>query len=714
MFQLLKSHKWKSFTDELKKTNETFDVNMRDEQFNYFLTYAVIYNKYDIVKLLLDKGARIDITDNDGKTLLFTPIKYNYMDILKLLLETNNNVIGVNIIDMRDKFNMTPLHYAIILKNIDAVKLLIKYNSNPNSYTKDGFNSLHLAIYSREPQICEIIINNISNINSQCDTGETALHIACNLQLKNIVEILLKNKANVNIQDHELGITPVFYSVKQNDSEITKLLIEHNINPNIQDYYGNTIINQLIIEDNYELFVSVITSEKIKHIINLNLWNRNGEIPLIIALKLNSDNLMKYIDMLIDKTNFTLQDSDGNNCLYYIIKLELWKQYKNKLVNKKLDIFATNKNHEAPINIIPIKDYKEFIELIVDSYYQKLHSEIVWKDEWENKCNNEVKCKREVRNKISSLTKKFMDGEKLKCYERSYPVKKSKVCLSINDNDPVQFCTFTGCTLDILIGLIYLLKKHNSSCSTITKNFYQNKDLCKFYKSIGIVLESKCEVLNFEIIWVNKNLYIIENFSELFNDCIKKGKRFIIIPIGIEMSNGNHSNYLIYDSKLNEIERFEPNGYSNPYKFNYNPSLLDEVLENKFKGINEKMKYFRPKDYLPKIGFQIFDSFDTDRRKIGDPLGYCVAWSTWYVDMRLTYSEIDRKKLVRSLLKNIRRENISFRNLIRNYSLNITKIRDNILNKEKMDINDWMNDNYTNVQFNEIIKQLIILMKDIK
>lgn len=714
MFQLLKSHKWKSFIDELKKTNETFDVNMRDEQFNYFLTYAVMYNKYDIVKLLLDKGARIDISDNDGKTLLFAPIKYNYMDILKLLLETNNNVIGINIIDMRDKINMTPLHYAVILKNIDAVKLLIKYNSNPNSYAKDGFNSLHMSIYSREPQICEIIINNISNINSQCDTGETALHIACNLQLKNIVEILLKNKANVNIQDYELGITPIFYSVKQNDVEITKLLIEHNVNPNIQDYYGNTIINQLIIEDNYELFVLVMTSEKIKHIINLNLWNRNGEIPLIIALKVNSDNLTKYIDMLIDKTNFTLQDSDGNNCLHYIIKLDLWKQYKNKLVNKKLDIFATNKNHEAPINIIPIKDYKEFIELIVDSYYQKLHSEIVWKDEWENKCNNEIKCKQVIKNKINSLAKKFTDGEKLKCYERSYPVKKSKVCLSINDNDPVKFCTFTGCTLDILIGLIYLLKKHNNSCSTITKNFYQNKDLCKFYKSIGIILESKCEVLNFEIIWVNQNLYMIENFVELFNDCIKRGKRFIIIPIGIELSNGNHSNYLIYDSKLNEIERFEPNGYSNPYKFNYNPSLLDEVLENKFKGINEKMKYFRPKDYLPKIGFQIFDSFDTDRRKIGDPLGYCVAWSTWYVDMRLTYSEIDRKKLVSSLLKNIRHENISFRNLIRNYSLNITKIRDDILNKEKMDINDWMNDNYTNVQFNEIIKQLIILMKDIK
>ena len=83
---------------------------------------------------------------------------------------------------------------------------------------------------------------------------------------------------------------------------------------------------------------------------------------------------------------------------------------------------------------------------------------------------------------------------------------------------------------------------------------------------------------------------------------------YIIIPIGIEHYNGNHANYIIYDIKKNEVERFEPNGSHNPYKLNYNPILLDNLLEKKFKDINPKIKYIRPEEYLPKIGFKIFDA----------------------------------------------------------------------------------------------------------
>jgi hypothetical protein len=72
--------------------------------------------------------------------------------------------------------------------------------------------------------------------------------------------------------------------------------------------------------------------------------------------------------------------------------------------------------------------------------------------------------------------------------------------------------------------------------------------------------------------------------------------------------------------------------------------------------------------------------------------------------MRLLYKNFDRKKLVSVLIKNIKSQNISFKNMIRNYSNDIVTIRDNILNKSKMDINDWINDQYTNEQINSVLK----------
>ena len=98
---------------------------------------------------------------------------------------------------------------------------------------------------------------------------------------------------------------------------------------------------------------------------------------------------------------------------------------------------------------------------------------------------------------------------------------------------------------------------------------------------------------------------------------------------------------------------------------------------------------------MPKIGFQYFDIMETKKKNIGDPGGFCALWSIWYTDMRLTYPHIDRKKLVKKMIKSIKEQNISFRNLIRNYSKNVLDLRDSLFQNVNMSINDWINDQYT-------------------
>jgi len=254
-----------------------------------------------------------------------------------------------------------------------------------------------------------------------------------------------------------------------------------------------------------------------------------------------------------------------------------------------------------------------------------------------------------------------------------------------------------------LIGLIYLVKKHSNVCSTLTKNFSQNKDLCNFYRSVGIFMNSKCEFLNFEIVWVHNRLYLMDGFYEQFQKCLNSKAQFIIIPLGIETREGNHANYLIYDVTLNEIERFEPHGYTTPPGMQYNPTLLDEILENRFKSIDENIKYIKPKDFLPKVGFQLIDVNEHKKRKIGDPEGFCALWCIWYVDMRLTYREYKREELVKVLMKTIRSKNISYRNMIRNYARIVIDIRDEIFKKSNIDINGWMNDEYTDIQIGNVL-----------
>lgn len=742
LFDLLKDNKYDQFEKYLNKEKD-IDINIRDETGNYLLTYAIIKNNIEIVKLLLSKGCRIDITDQEGKSILYLPIKYNYNDIIDLLIDYNKHSIGISIIDVKDTRNNIALHYSIIYKNINAIDILLKANSNPNIVDENGNNSLHLAVYTKKYEICKKIINQDVNINAKTAVGETALHIAINFQLESIIKLLIDNGIDINSQDYNNEITPLIYAVNLNNKNIAKLLLYNQADPNIQDFVGNTAIHYTVIEEMFEILLELLNSEKFIRP-NFNIYNLNGKLPLHLLLEKDKIYENQIMEKLINVTNLNFQDGEGNTPFHHICSKKIWRSYKDILVKKKINCFIKNHKKKRPIDFIPKNEINEFLEMMTNSYLYVLRNyNTVWKEQWENLCNKELfydqlnkqelniineqlgknynkkdntdVCYHIVNNKLNEIYKENTDNQDNQCDSNtSYPLKKSRKCINIAANtNSVELCNFIGSTLDILMGLIYLLKKYNYACSTLTSNFMINKDLCNYYTSIGINANNKCEFMNFEIVWIYKKLFFSENFVNNFKKCINdRNVRFIIIPLGIEILEGNHANYLIFDKKTYEIERFEPYGSASPYKFNYNSKLLDNVLTYKFNEIDTNIKYISPDKYLPKIGFQYLDSYETRTRKIGDPGGFCALWSIWYTDMRLQYPDVDRKALVNKLLKEIKLNNISFKNLIRNYSINITEIRDSLFKLSEMTINDWINDQYTEEQFAKLINGITKLLNN--
>lgn len=720
LFNLIKEHNFDDFKKEIDKLDEDFDVNIRDNTDNYLLTYAILFNKLDIVKLLLTRGAVVDILDQEERSILFIPIRYGYNDILKNLLEDNSNKIGISIVNIRDKKGNIPLHYAIMHNNLNAIKLLLKHDSNVNIFNDDGLNSLHIAVYTKKLDICQEIIKSNINLNSKNKNGESALHIAVSLESDNIVEELLNNGINTDIQDNNNQYTALHYAININNRNIFNMIINKNPNVNIQDIMGFTALHYAVLENNIYFVSKLCSLENI----NVNLWNINGKIPLHIVFDNDYDNVDDYLNLLLKDTNINIQDNTGNTCLHHICKFNLWRN--DLLLNKKLDILILNKEKKRPFDYIKEKDIDEFLDIVTKSYINRLRiksKEIEWTHEWDNMCKKELLLTDNITPEIKKLLKKntpkntdicpiiikkrlqeIINDDKKICKYKTFPTKHEYMCITAPTDNDVNICTFTGSTLDIMIGLIYLLKKFNYACSTVSKNFVDSKEICKFYSSVGVVMNSRCEFLNFEIIWVHNKIFFSDEFFDNFKKCLnKESVKFIIIPIGIEMREGSHANYLIYDKQNNEFERFEPHGSTFPIGLNYQPELLDTTLKLKLTDIVDDFTYYSPKDYLPKIGFQIMDSYETKKKRIGDPGGFCALWSIWYVDMRLTYKDISRKKLVKYMIRNLKEKNVSFRNMIRNYASNIIKIRDDLLNQADMDINDWINDDYSESQLENFL-----------
>jgi ankyrin repeat protein len=723
LFILIKNNEWEEFKNYIKSYDniDNIDLNLRDDTQEYLLYYAILYNKLDIVKLLIDNGAKIDILDSEERSLLYLSIKYAYDKITEYLLEKNKEFIGINILDIKDKQKKIPLHYAIQKKNINMINKLLEYNSNVNSYDINGYNSLHLAVFTRDINIVKNIIKYISNINAKTTSGETALHLSINLRLTNISELLIDNNININIQDYTHEFSVIHYVATINQIDLLQILIKKNININCQDVFGNTALHYAFIEENYNIATELIKLDNL----NYNLWNINAKLPFHIFLENYDESNIGLFEKMIEKTNLNIKDYNGNSCLFYIINLDLWKKYKNILITKKIDLFSKNKQGIMLFDLIKDKDKDEFIELCVNSYLNRLKTKPdLFQSEWENICSREfdkpikmktktinnkdeliTECNKIIKKNLLENIAKIKSGEKM-CNIHSYPVIKNKICIDINEGEPLSMCTFTGNTLDVLLGLLYLLNKHRSSCSTITTDFIENKDIYDFYKSIGILMNSRSEFLNFEIVWINFKLYLVEHFFEQIKECIQGGAKFIILPLGIELKEGSHANYIIYDVENKLVERFEPHGSTTPPGLNYNPELLDKILYARFKEFDENITYLKPSEYLPKISFQLLDILENKKKKIGDPGGFCALWAIWYVDMRLTYSELSPKILVDKLIKYIKENNIYVKNMIRNYATNIIKDRDEILNFGNIDINDWLNDDYNESNIDKIIDKI--------
>jgi ankyrin repeat protein len=718
LFNYFNDHKWKNIINILNKY-DNIDVNLRDNNNTYLIQYAVLFNQIEIVELLIKKGSKLDIIDSDGKSLLFIPIKYNFLKLLSILLKYNNNYIGESIINIKDNYGFTPLHYSININNIGATKIILKYKPNINIFDNNGNNALQTSILKKNISITKLLIKSDININSRNKNGETPLHIACNYQLYNIVDLLLKNNANPNIADYDNNLTPILYSVSLRNIKIIELLLDNNADPNICDINGNNALYHSINEN-----IPYLINLFLKYITDFNSFNIYGKSPLHTILDKYIDQKININDidfkLILNKTDVNSQDNNGNSVLYLLIISNIWKNYIDILNKKKLNIFLINNQNQKIIDILNNKDKNIFINMVSDSYLNILRksNNIKWNFEWENLCTK-ILNKNNLNEKIPNLFKKINNFKNkkdvckdiIKFYINhkniSFPfINTKKYCVNIDDYSKINFTTYIGDRLDILSGLLYIQNNYNNVSTSLTKNFFSNKEIQKFYESIGI--DYTYDFFNFEIIWSFQKLFFPNSLSTIVNNFLKSKHRFLIIPLGIEINIGSHANILIYDKKFNEIERFEPNGnnISNNY-FYYNYNLLDILLENKFIDIIPNCKYIRPNDFLPNIGFQQFESLLKKKHfKIGDPGGFCATWSIWYADMRIKYSDIPRNILVLNLISKFREKNISFKNFIRNYTSNIINIRDSLLNKINIDINDWNNQKYTYDSFLTLVKHI--------
>ena len=124
----------------------------------------------EIVKELIENGAKINEKDMNGKTAL-SMAAYNGEDqIVKYLIQNGANVNG------KFKNGDTILMWAASNGKIDIIKELISYGANINEKDMDGYTALFRAISTGNEKVVKLMVDIEGvDVNANFRNGDTAL-----------------------------------------------------------------------------------------------------------------------------------------------------------------------------------------------------------------------------------------------------------------------------------------------------------------------------------------------------------------------------------------------------------------------------------------------------------------------------------------------------------------------------------------------------------
>lgn len=106
-----------------------------------------------------------------GDSLLHYTILYDRIEMVKILLQFGANV------NAKNRFSNTPLRY--LHNKIDLLKLMCHYGADVNIQNDDGLSILHYACISKcSSTFIEVILDSGADLSLKTNYGETIFDIA--------------------------------------------------------------------------------------------------------------------------------------------------------------------------------------------------------------------------------------------------------------------------------------------------------------------------------------------------------------------------------------------------------------------------------------------------------------------------------------------------------------------------------------------------------
>ncbi|KAK7139556.1 hypothetical protein R3I93_016630 [Phoxinus phoxinus] len=243
----------------------------------------------EVVRVLLQNNARVDVFDEEGKAAIHLAAEQGHQDIVDILLSHKAFV------NTKTKLGLTPLHLSARSGSARLVRLLVEtHQASVDALSLRKQTPLHLAAVGGQLDVCSSLLNLNADITAADIRGQTPLHLAAESDHSEVVKLFLRLRPELATLANMEGATCAHIAAAKGSASVIRELLmfspggpialnnkANGVCPlHLAAAGGHTEVLKVLLEAG-----ASVTEEDLEGMTAIHLAAKNGHTHILEALK---------------------------------------------------------------------------------------------------------------------------------------------------------------------------------------------------------------------------------------------------------------------------------------------------------------------------------------------------------------------------------------------------------------------------------------------